>query len=54
MFSMFAQHRASIIDPEAHRAWEFEGRNRLREIPAGGQITAGPIVPSLTDLFAGF
>ena len=43
-----------IIDPEAQRAWEFEGGNRLHEIPAGGQITAGPIVLSLADLFAGF
>ena len=43
-----------IIDPEAQRAWEFEGGNRLHEIPAGSQITAGPIVLSLADLFSGF
>ena len=43
-----------IIDPEAKRAWEFEGSQRPREVPAGGHITAGAIVLSVSDLFAGF
>ena len=43
-----------IVDPEKQRCWEYEFGDRPRQISPSGQLTAGAIVVSISDLFAGF